>query len=247
MKFLNLSILALLLHSVGFATWSVDKETALYAEYALLLDKYATDTGVKYAQWAKSKEDLKILDSILENWATVDLSRLSTGQQKAFYINLYNAAMIQAVFQSYPIKSVTEILPDFGIFKKKFIKQGTRSLSLDDVEKGILLKEYPDGRIHFAVNCASRSCPPLRGEPFISSNLDAQMDEQTQLYFDSEWGVQVVSKKEIHISALFDWYRSDFPKGNLLSYINKYRSASKLPTSAKIKFLNYDWALNTPL
>ncbi|MEM7672819.1 MAG: DUF547 domain-containing protein [Verrucomicrobiota bacterium] len=221
-------------------------EVALYSGYAELLQKYATDTGVRYAEWAENKEDLFEINRTLGKWAQVDLETFSTSQQKAFYINLYNLAMLAAVFDAYPINSVTEILPDFGIFTRKFIKQGNRTLSLDDVEKAILLKKYPDPRIHWSVNCASRSCPPLRAEPFISSRLDQQMDEMAQKFLNSPSGVQL-DRDFVRISALFDWYRSDFPDGNLLEYINRYRKESAIPTDLEIQFLYYDWDLNTPM
>ena len=246
MNILRILLLALVCAPIASAEISLKKETALYSDYGALLEKYATDTGVRYEVWAKSKMDLQKLDAILASWADLDLEPLSYAQRQAFYINLYNAGMLQTVFDYYPIKSITEILPDFGIFKKKFIKQGDRILSLDDVEKAILLKEYPDPRIHFAVNCASRSCPPLRAEPFISDKSDAQMEAQTRIYLNDAWGVQVKSDM-VHISALFDWYKQDFPGTNPLTYINPYRKGTDLDESADVKFLEYDWALNTPL
>ena len=246
MKLLKTFLISIFALQSVFAEIPVSKETALYTEYAILLESYATSTGVDYEAWYKSEKDLSEIDEILATWAALGLSKLSTSQQKAFYINLYNLGMIRAVFDHYPIDSVTEILPNFGIFTKKFIRQGDRTLSLDDIEKVILLKEYPDARIHFAVNCASRSCPPLRQEPFVSTSLDAQMDEQTKVYLNDPWGVQI-EDGTAHISALFDWYRSDFPEGNLINYINAYRSGTKLPTDLDIQFLEYDWALNTPL
>ncbi|MGB0370755.1 MAG: DUF547 domain-containing protein [Opitutales bacterium] len=244
----TLSILFALVFSAQAlnAQFSEANESALYTDYAELLDKYATATGVDYAKWAKSTDDLKAVDSILKTWSKLDLSELSFDQQKAFYINLYNLGMLKAVFDAYPVKSVTEILPDFGIFKKPFIQQSGRTLSLDDVEKVILLKEYPDPRIHWAVNCASRSCPPLRSEPFLSSKLDEQMDEQAQIFLNDQWGVQVKGR-EVHVSALFDWYKHDFPTENPIEYINPYRTGAKLPAKASVKFLPYDWSLNTPL
>ena len=246
MRFFQIPLLVLALGQSLIAAISESEEAALYTEYAELLDAYSTETGVRYAAWAQSESDLQKLDKVLADWAVLDLETLNYAQRQAFYINLYNAGMLQAVFEYYPIKSVTEILPNFGIFTKKFIKQGDRVLSLDDVEKVILLKEYPDPRIHFAVNCASRSCPPLRAEPFISSKSDAQMDAQTRIYLNDQWGVHIKGNT-VHVSALFDWYKNDFPGDNPLAYIKPYRKGTDIDESADIKFLQYDWALNTPL
>lgn len=216
-----------------------------YAEYARLLETYAEPSGVRYAVWAAHQDDVLALDTVLQKFAEVDVQALTFEEQKAFYINLYNAAMLQAVFKEYPIKSVTKIgLIPFSIFKKQFIQHGGRELSLDDVEKGILLKDYFDARIHFAVNCASVSCPPLRAEPFIAERLDAQLEEQTRLFAQSSHAARVdPKKKRIAYSSLFKWYAKDFAVENPAEYLNLYREDS-LPLNYKTDWIDYDWDLN---
>ncbi len=217
-----------------------------YSDYAILLDSYVTNTGVRYEAWFENKDDLSALDDFLAGLAEVDLSRYSEAEQKAFYINLYNAAMLQAVFKAYPTKSVKSIgLIPFSIFKKNFIKQNGRKLSLDEVEKGILLKDFFDPRIHFAVNCASESCPPLRDEPFIAAKLENQLEEQTKAFAISARAARVVLGKErVEYSELFKWYDDDFEGENPAEYLNRYRDMP-LPLDLKVDWISYDWSLNT--
>jgi hypothetical protein len=217
-----------------------------YSSYAGLLERYVSGEGIRYQAWAANPADLAALEDFLAAAARVDPAELSRGEQKAFYINLYNAAMLRAVFDHWPIDSVKTIgWRPFGIFKKKFIRLGDQELSLDDVEKAILLKKYFDPRIHFAVNCASESCPPLRAEPFVGARLDVQLDEQTRLFANSRRAARVdPSKQSVAFSELFKWYDADFASANPALYLNRYR-ADPLPTDFEIDWIPYDWSLNS--
>lgn len=216
-----------------------------YSVYARLLDTYVSAAGVRYDAWFENKDDVRALDEFLERAAEVKLAGHSDAEKTAFYINLYNAAMLQAVFENYPLDSVKDIgLLPFSIFKKDFIRLGDRTLSLDEVEKEILLEDYFDPRIHFAVNCASESCPPLRAEPFVANKLNAQLTEQTRSFARSDRAVKVSdSKKQSAYSELFKWYREDFPGENPAEYLNPYRD-SKLPLDYDVEWIDYDWSLN---
>lgn len=216
-----------------------------YNEYAQLLERYVEPTGVRYEAWAGHADDRAALKAFLDAAARMDVASLDKAGQKAFYINLYNAAMLQAVFDHWPIGSVKEIGPEpFSIFKKAFIAQDGRRLSLDQVEKEILLKQYFDPRIHFAVNCASESCPPLRGEPFVGSKLDAQLDAQTRAFAASDRAVRVDSESgRVALSPIFQWYADDFGEAGPVAYLNRYREEA-LPADAAVDWMPYDWSLN---
>lgn len=216
------------------------EKASIHADFNSLLVKYALANGVKYKQWKASSEDVAALDKYLVDMSKVTVSTLADQDAKAFYINLYNAAMIQAALAAYPTDSVAQSIPSFGIFKKEYIKLEGKDVSLDHVEKGILLKKWPDARIHFAVNCASYSCPPLRAEAFEGARLETQLDEQAKVFANSEEGAKLVDGK-LQISSLFDWYASDFP-GDPVDYLNKYRD-EKLPAQQP-GFIDYNWALN---
>jgi len=216
-----------------------------YREYARLLDTYVAPAGVRYEAWAGNAADLAALEAVMEGFAEVEVGALTVPERKAFYINLYNAGMLQVVFEHYPIASVKEIGPNpFDVFKEDFIRQGGRDLSLDEVEKGILLGDYFDPRIHFAVNCASESCPPLRPEPFSGSTLEAQLEEQTRAFANSERAARVDHEAErVAYSALFQWYADDFRGANPATYLNDYRE-DPLPLDYDIGWIEYDWSLN---
>jgi len=216
-----------------------------YSDYARLLETYVSDGGVRYEAWAESAADVSALDAFLETASHADLAAMEPEAQKAFYINLYNASMLSAVLEYYPVDSVKNIgLLPFSVFKKEFIKLGERSLSLDEVEKGVLLKEYFDPRIHFAVNCASESCPPLRAEPFCGVHLEAQLDAQTRLFAESARAARVDhQRKRIAYSELFKWYADDFGVENPADFLNQYRTVD-LPTRYKTDWIDYDWSLN---
>jgi len=216
-----------------------------YNDYAELLEQYVEDSGVRYAEWFAAKDDLRALEDVLGQMAAVEVSQLDRLEQKAFYINLYNAGMLQAVFDAYPLKSVKNIgfIP-FSVFKKEFIKQGAQVLSLDQIEKEILLVEYFDARIHFAVNCASESCPPLRAEPFVGARLEAQMEAQTVEFANSERAARLDAKSgEYAYSSLFDWYSKDFKVAHPGEYLNRYRDVA-LKLQSDFSWIPYDWALN---
>ena len=153
--------------------------------------------------------------------------------------------MLQIVLKNYPLRSVKTIgvLP-FSVFKKDQITLGDSKVSLDDIEKGILLNRYFDPRIHFAVNCASESCAPLRIEPFTGHLLDEQLKEQTELFAESERAAQVDEEnRSIAYSELFKWYADDFVGENPAEYLNQYRSEA-LPMNYSVEWITYDWSLN---
>jgi hypothetical protein len=215
--------------------------------YAELLDKYVTPTGVRYQPWTLSPRDSAKLDSALVSLAKTPLPA-SGNARKAYLINAYNLGMLSIVLQQYPLGSVKDIAPSFGVFKQKRLILGGQKFSLDDIEKNLLLKEFPDARIHFAVNCASRSCPPIAPKPYRAEMLEVQLDASVKAALDSNpLAIQFdPAAKTANLSSLFDWYAPDFQRdggGTALGFINRYKS-SPLPASVKIKFQPYDWSLN---
>ena len=213
-----------------------------YSGYNHLLAKYAKVNGVDYKTWAGNKSDKESLDGILKDWSTVDLTKLGKNERAAFRINLYNAAMASVVLEKYPLKSVTKIGIPFSVFKRPFIATSAGKVSLDTLEKKQLLKDFPDPRVHFAVNCASVSCPPLRNDAYVGSKLDQQLTQQAKLFVTSKHAVRV-NGNTAEYSSLFDWYKKDFGSSNPAEIINKY-SDKKISTKLKIQWIKYDWNLN---
>lgn len=214
------------------------------ADYGRLLAKYVTPAGrVKYAEWKASAADLAALQKITDQIGSGGPTDSSHDGRFAFYINAYNAWMLRQVLDHYPIKSVRDIAPLFGVFTAPRIMLGGKKVSLNHLEKQILIPEFKDLRVHFAINCASGSCPPLLNVPFTATKLNAQLDAQTKAF--ANHGAVQGSGDQLQFSKIFDFYAADFKagSGDAIAFLNKYR-ATPIPAGTKISYLDYDWSLN---
>jgi hypothetical protein len=129
------------------------------------------------------------------------------------------------------------------IWHRKFFRIGGQRFSLDRIEHKILRREFDEPRIHFGINCASYSCPPLRNEAFVPERIDEQLDEQARIFINNEiWNI--IKNDEAKISRVFKWFQGDFTKKtSLISYLNRY-SNNRLESDANISYMDYDWRLN---
>jgi len=213
--------------------------------FNVLLKKHVTATGkVNYKGFMADKAQLNAyLTDLKKEYPS---ARWSEKEKLAFWINTYNAFTIKAIIDHYPLKSITEIKPKDGsetIWKSKFITIGGKKLSLDQIENEILRVEFNEPRIHFAINCASVSCPPLRNEAFTAAKMEAQLTEQARKFF-KDTSRNKLSPDHAQLSKIFEWFQTDFTKnGTLIDYINTY-SEVKLKRDAKITYISYDWNLN---
>ena len=213
--------------------------------WTVLLKKNVSTKGiVNYKGFIKDSTALNsYLKSISEN--TPD-SKWSANEQKNYWINAYNAFTVRLIIRNYPIKSINDVPK--GNAKSpwdiKFFKIGATAFSLNMIEHEKLRKPFADARIHFALVCASQSCPILLNEAFEASKLDAQLDKQAKVFF-ADKSRNIITKNNVQISQLFDWYLTDFTtKGlTIIDFINQYAS-TKIDANAKISYLNYSWNLN---
>ncbi len=188
----------------------------------------------------------------------------------AYWINAYNAGAMKAVLTYYPIDSVLDVKQPgiffflsnkSGFFFFQRLKFGGKTTSLYYLENSVIRKRFGEPRIHFAVNCASVSCPRLPMQAFSGDALDRQLDDETRLFLTEDRNFRIDhEEKVIYLSSIFKWYEKDFvdwygkkyPEGqaSLLSYIELYlepEKAEELKTvgdSYKIDFIPYDWNLN---
>ncbi len=170
-------------------------------------------------------------------------SSWTTNQRKAYLINAYNAFTVKLIVMHYPVESIRAIDGRFSKpFTTAFAKIGDKEYSLDDIEKGMLLK-MGDPRVHFAVNCASESCPKLADEAFLASKLDQQLDQAANAFVNSDKNKLTAS--DVKLSKIFKWYASDFElEGqSVIDFINQYAEVS-ISKSAFIDYLDYSWVLN---
>ncbi len=159
--------------------------------------------------------------------------------QMAYWINAYNAFTLQLVANNYPAKSIMRFDAGKTWDVRRITLQG-KKYSLNEIENQILRPKFNDARVHFALNCAAKSCPPLYNRAFTSENLHAVLDQRTRLFINNP-RFNSLGKKSVRVSKIFDWYKADF--GDLRKFLNQY--ADK-PVSAKaaITFNEYDWDLN---
>lgn len=214
-----------------------------------LLKKYVDAKGnVDYKGF---KNDRKLFDEYLlklkrnppnnEHW--------SKNEQLAYWINAYNAFTIQLIIDNYPIETIKDIGSEIQLpfintpWDIKFINIGGESYDLNNIEHNILRKNFNEPRIHFAIVCASFSCPRLRREAYKAEILDQQLSDQTKQFLKDQTKNQI-TKNQIKISKIFSWFKGDFTeKGTLIDFLNLY-SPLKIDSKAKISHMDYDWSLN---
>ncbi len=203
-----------------------------------LLRQYVDENGnVDYQGFASKSQQLgHYLDYLTTNPISVAADK---EEQLAYYINLYNAGTIQLILEHYPIESIKDISRPWD--KNRF-KIGEDQYSLGEIEHGILRK-MEEPRIHFAINCASYSCPRLLNEAFTAAKMEEQLHKAT-IGFINDPSKNEISKNHVAISKIFKWYAGDFTHENgLIGYLNQY-SEIKVPLHSDIDHLTYDWSLN---
>ena len=201
-----------------------------------LLKKHVSSTGkVNYKTF---KADVELLDAYMRSLnESAPTEAASKEERLAYWINAYNAVTVRLIITNYPVSSITKL--DGGkTWDVKRYTNGGKKLSLNDIENNIL-RPMGDARIHFALNCAAKSCPPLLNEAFTSENVNKLLEQRTRQFINSSR--TVVEKKEIKVPKIFDWYGKDF--GNVVDFVNKYAKI-KANKTAKVTFSEYDWSLN---
>ncbi len=172
----------------------------------------------------------------------------SESEQLAFWINAYNAFTVKLILKHYPVSSIKDIkrgIPFVNtVWDIKFIEIGDRTYDLNKIEHGIIRKHFDEPRIHFAINCASISCPTLAGYAYIAMDLDTQLDQAAFAFINDPIRNQIQSG-EVKLSKIFSWFSGDFKKSapSIREFVNRY-AKTKIPASADIDYLDYDWSLN---
>lgn len=210
--------------------------------FTSLLSEHVSNEGwVNYEELKKDKDKLQSYLAYLSQ--NVPEKKASKEEQLSFYINVYNAATLHLVIEHYPVESIKDIGGLFqSPFKQKFILLGNETYSLDDIEKEILLS-MGEPRVHFAINCASYSCPKLLNRAFEASTLNNQLEEVTRAFILSE--ENEISPNSLQLSKIFQWYKSDFESDGLtlIDFLNRY-SSIRIHLKARISYSTYNWALN---
>ena len=231
----------------GLGAAAATASTVNHDTYAVLLDRHLNRGLVDYKGL---QQDEGLLDQYLTALAAVSPDSLSSDERLAFYINAYNAWTLKLILSRYPdIESIKDLGTLFSSpWKKKIARIGGETLSLGYIEHEILRKEFKEPRIHFAINCASMSCPPLQAQPYTGEGIDAQLNKATSA-FVNDASANRLEGETLRVSKIFDWLSEDF-NGDVLSFFVRYAEdplRSELVEKReriKIAFNRYDWSLN---
>ncbi len=219
-----------------------------HSEWTALVKKYVDDDGlVDYKGFISDKPKLEAyLKKVSENAPAKNW----TEQDKiAYWLNAYNAFTVKYIVDNYPVKSIKDLGAKKPVmfvntaWDNKFFEIEGRKTNLNNIEQRILRQNFKEPRIHFALNCASMSCPKLRKEAYEGSKLDEQLDEQTKEFLADKNRNKISEGK---ISSIFDFYTQDFTKWSgksIPAYINQYSSV-KLKEDKPLEFVSYDWSIN---
>jgi hypothetical protein len=247
-NFLSLSLSLLLLISCSVKPQYEDTEAIEHTIWSELLSKYVRTNGlVDYEGFKKDQNRLQeYLDLLSQNPPNPD--RWSREERLAYWINTYNAFTVKLIVDNYPVESIKDIkrvIPFVNsVWDVKFIKIGEETYDLNNIEHGILRKYFDEPRIHFAINCASISCPNLRNEAFVADHLEEQLKDSSDLFL-SDKSKNIITENKVAVSKIFRWFKGDFTKeGGLKDFLRKH-SGVEVADDAKIEFLDYDWGINS--
>lgn len=222
-----------------------------------LLRQHVKGTEVDYQGLLKKRDQL---DAHLESLKNTDVSKYNKEEVLAFWINAYNACTIKLILNFMPINSIKDI-PASKRWKWQGWEIAGEKISLDDMEH-VKLRPLGEPRIHFAINCASFSCPPLRAEAYKAATLEAQLESTTKAFLEDAKRGMALKKgssffsfgdaEKLHVSEIFSWFGGDFVKaeGSVLSFLKKHVSTERqvllkdLESDGDLGYLEYDWSLN---
>ncbi|SHG75906.1 DUF547 domain-containing protein [Ferrimonas marina] len=246
-----------------------------HAPFARLLDRYLDEQGrVHYQAWFDSPEDRAELDRYLSQVAQIspesDPDRFPTPADRlAYWVNAYNAWVIKAVLTHWPLESVqdvtarVELVRGYGFFYSLQIQVGGETTNLYKLERDKILKRIEEPRLHFVLNCASTSCPPLRPIPPASEDMEATLQQASWDFLRQADGVRVDhSSRQVRVSEIFDWYQEDFVRGSdqlgldydnddqaVIRYLQAIAPPEMQPAlseadSYQLVYFDYDWSIN---
>ena len=239
-----------------------------YTQYAEVLREFVRPPRVDYGALARRRAGLDVAVDAFAAPGEAEERGWTRDERLAFWINAYNAFTLRAIVDHYPIRAPwltlqprNSIRQIDGVWTTMRWRAAGREVTLDDIEHQILRRELKEPRIHFAINCASVSCPPLPPEPYRAETLDAQLDEAARRYLASPEGSRV-DGDTLRVSSILDWYGQDFVerfasfapdgpgdkeravRGVVIRFGPPEAAALARKTSARIRFLSYDWSLN---
>ncbi len=209
-----------------------------HQSWNVLLSKHVSKDGtVNYKGFKQDRVAFKsYLNELSKNMPSQEWSKKD---KLAYWMNVYNAFTVKLIIDNYPVKSIKDIKNPWDL---RFFKLGKKWYTLNDIEHRILRK-MGDPRIHFGINCASFSCPPLLNKAFTAQNVDQEL-EKLSITFVNDPKRNTITASRLKLSKIFSWFIKDFKKeGTLIDFLNKYSKVT-INKTAKKSFMAYDWNLN---
>ncbi|WP_460549065.1 DUF547 domain-containing protein [Hymenobacter daeguensis] len=234
------------LPAVAVAAYSTPSD---HSAFDKLLKKHVSAQGL--VDYKGFKTDEKAFDQYLALLSkNPPAASWPKNEQMVYWINAYNAYTIRLILDHYPVESIKDIGSKIKIpfvttpWAAKFFSIGGDKMSLDNIEHGILRKKFDDPRIHFALVCASMSCPRLRNEAYTAAQLEKQLDDQGRDFLNNP-AKNKIGKSAAQLSKYFDWYKGDWQKNgqSVVKWVNRY-STTKIDDNTRITYLDYNWSLN---
>ena len=247
-------------------------DTFSHRDFESLLEKYVDQDGnVDYTRWHSSQESVSTLNAYLAAVSQYSPDATperfsSKSQELAYWLYGYNAYVIKSVLDNWPLESVTdvkapvEVVKGMGFFHRLRFEFGGEPYSLLSVENSIIRKRFQDARIHFVLNCASDSCPPMRPTLPTGDALDALLTAAATDFVNDPRNVSVDhGNKQVVLSTIFKWFRKDFlndlakrglpSERGLVDYVSgeasdTLRAELDAASGYEVVFRDYDWSLN---
>lgn len=255
--------------AVLIVVWDASDEssnaTVDHSPWQSLLDKFLREheSGVNrfdYGALKASAADREALADYLAALQSIDPRDYSRAEQKAYWINFYNALTVETVTEEFPVESIRDISESLlgiggiipvGPWGDVRARVAGIDLTLDHMEHGILRPIYRDPRIHYGVNCASIGCPNLVATAFSADNTEALLDEAARAYVNHYRGVDIIDEDFMVISSIYTWFVEDFGGGEetVIQHLTQYADpelAAQLENFAGFIEYGYDWSLNRP-
>ena len=214
-----------------------------HSEWDSLLKAHVSDVGkVNYYGFFTDKDKLNAYLAKLSLGVNED----TWGEEEklAYWINVYNSFTIKLIVDNYPVKSINDIGSWYQpVWFTSFIKIDGKSYSLWDIEHNIIRAQFNEPRIHFAIVCASESCPALLNVAYKGESLDTQLHNQLKRFL-SDVTKNIIKKDKVLLSEIFNWFEDDFLNaGGVRKYVNSY-SKVKIADDVDIEYFEYNWNLN---
>jgi hypothetical protein len=225
----------------------MDSKPVSHEQFDQLLQKHVSAEGhVNYEGFAKDSAKFQSYLDLLSS-AHPNTENWSSDERKAYWINAYNAFTIDLIVRSLPVETIKDI--GGAIYKVntvwdiRFIDIQGVDYDLNNIEHQQLREHWSDPRIHFAIVCASASCPRLDNHAYFAENLDEQLDAAAVSFINDPMRNKLGEEPEL--SRIFKWFKSDFTdvSPSLIDFINQY-AETKLDVDADVEYLEYDWSLN---